>query len=112
MEKNREKEAAKMEVLSIKRNKMTLELTPRELTLLVIAGLRLELAEMGCTHVVVSCEEADAMGLKLKKGAKRIELTDEECRMLVEKAVTTALRKKIEEEEAKRKAQKKAKRKK
>lgn len=91
-----------MEVLSVKRGRMTLLLTPREKTFLIMEGLRLELAEMGCKAKLVTVEEAEAMGLKLKKGAKRIELTEEESRLMVEKAVSDCLRRKIEEEEAKR----------
>ena len=107
IKKNREKEDEKMEVLSIRKQKdggykMSLELTPAEENVLFVAGLRLELAEMGCKSVVVPIKEAEAMGLKMKKGAKSIEMTKEDSRLLVEKAVNDCLRKKVAEEKAKR----------
>jgi hypothetical protein len=101
-----------MKVLSFKKNSMTLELDLFEQEALFMLGLQLELDEMGCKCKVVSIAQAERMGLKLKKGAKTLELTEEDSRLMIEKAVNDCLRKKIAEEEAKRAKEKKAKKRK
>ena len=91
-----------MNAISIKGDVMELELNQKEYEILMIQGLRLELKELGSKAVLVPVSECKKLGLRLKKGAKKFELNDEECRLMIEKAVNHCLREKIKEEKAKK----------